>query len=155
MIDNNLTIGRLARETGCKVQTIRYYEQISLMPHPLRTTGNQRRYGAGHVARLAFIRHGRELGFSLDAIREFLSLADQPDRPCEAADLIARAQLEAVESRIARLNSLKVELERMIAQCKGKRIAECRIIEVLANHGECIHENHAKPAQGHPPRPGA
>ena len=85
MVDNDFTIGRLARETGCKVQTIRYYEQIALMPQPLRTAGNQRRYGPGHVARLAFIRHGRELGFPLDAIREFLSLSDDPDRPCEAA----------------------------------------------------------------------
>tara|TARA_R110002096_G_scaffold6096_3_gene27810 strand:+ start:277 stop:717 length:441 start_codon:yes stop_codon:yes gene_type:complete len=146
MADNNFSIGRLARETGCKVQTIRYYEQIALMPQPFRTAGNQRRYGPNHVARLAFIRHGRELGFPLDAIREFLSLSDEPDRPCAAADRIARAQLQTVESRIARLNSLKLELERMIEQCKGGRIAECRIIEVLADHAECLHENHIAPA---------
>ena len=145
MVDNDFTIGRLARETGCKVQTIRYYEQIALMPQPLRTAGNQRRYGPSHVARLAFIRHGRELGFPLDAIRQFLSLADDPDRPCEAADRMARAQLQAVESRIARLNSLKLELERMIEQCKGGRIAECRVIEVLADHAECLHEDHVEP----------
>lgn len=139
------TIGKLARATGCKVQTIRYYEQIALMPPPLRTAGNQRRYGPSHVARLAFIRHGRELGFPLDAIRQFLSLADDPDRSCEAADRMARAQLQAVESRIARLNSLKLELERMIEQCKGGRIAECRVIEVLADHAECLHEDHVEP----------
>ncbi|TCS62951.1 MerR family transcriptional regulator [Varunaivibrio sulfuroxidans] len=144
MLNDDMTIGRLARETGCKAPTIRYYEEIGLMPQPFRTDGNQRRYGSRHLGRLTFIRHGRELGFSLDAIREFLSLADNPEQPCEAADRIARAQLEAVESRIARLNALKVELKRMIAQCKGKRISECRIIEVLADHGECLHEDHAK-----------
>ncbi len=119
MANDDFTIGRLARETSCKVQTIRYYEQIGLMPQPLRTAGNQRRYGPNHMARLAFIRHGRELGFPLDASRESLSLSDEPDRSCEAADRIARGQLQAVESRIARLNSLKLELERMIEQCKG------------------------------------
>jgi DNA-binding transcriptional MerR regulator len=146
MPDQEFTIGRLARETGCKVQTIRYYEQIGLMPLAVRTAGNQRRYGPGHLARLAFIRHGRELGFPLDAIREFLSLSDDPDRSCEAADLMARTQLQAVESRITRLLALKVELERMITQCQGGRIAECRVIEVLADHAECLHEDHVAPA---------
>jgi len=145
MVDNDFTIGRLARETGCKVQTIRYYEQIGVMPQPTRTVGNQRRYGPNHVARLAFIRHGRELGFPLDAIRVFLSLADEPDRSCEAADRMARTQLQAVESRINRLQALKLELERMIEQCQGGRIAECRVIEVLADHAECLHEDHVAP----------
>ena len=145
MMDDDFTIGHLARETGCKIQTIRYYEQIDLMPQPIRTAGNQRRYRPSHLARLAFIRHGRELGFPLDAIREFLSLADDPDRPCEAADRVARAQLKAVESRMARLQALKLELERMIEQCKGGRIAECRVIEVLADHAECLHEDHVEP----------
>ncbi len=146
MSDDDFTIGHLSRETGCKVQTIRYYEQIGLMPQPLRTSGNQRRYGHNHVARLAFIRHGRELGFPLDAIRTFLSLADDPNRSCEAADRIARAQLQTVESRITRLNSLKLELQRMIEQCKGGTIAECRVIEVLADHNECLHEDHVAQA---------
>ncbi|MHA1566576.1 MAG: MerR family transcriptional regulator [Alphaproteobacteria bacterium] len=145
MLDNDFTIGLLARETGCKVQTIRYYEQIGLMPQPIRTAGNQRRYGPSHVARLAFIRHGRELGFPLDAIRVFLNLADDPERSCEAADRIARGQLQAVESRIVRLQALKLELERMIEQCRGGRIAECRVIEVLADHAECLHETHVVP----------
>ncbi len=147
MTDKEFTIGRLARETGCKVQTIRYYEQVGLMPQPSRTAGNQRRYGPSHVARLAFIRHGRELGFPLDAIRVFLSLVDDPDRSCEAADRIASTQLQAVESRITRLMALKDELKRMITQCRGGRIAECRVIEVLADHTECLHEDHVAPAQ--------
>ena len=96
MSEKDLTIGQLASQTGCKVQTIRYYEQIALMPEAARTAGNQRRYYRWHLERLAFIRHSRELGFPLDAIRELLSLADNPERSCEAADRIARRQLEQV-----------------------------------------------------------
>lgn len=143
---DEFTIGRLARDRLQATDDPLLPRDRPDAPAALRTAGNQRRYGPGHVARLAFIRHGRELGFPLDAIRTFLSLADDPDRPCEAADRIARAQLEAVECRIVRINSLKLELERMIEQYKGGPIAECRVIEGLADHTECLHENHIAPA---------
>lgn len=143
---DDLTIGRLAREAGCKVQTIRYYEQIGLMPEPARTEGNQRRYGTRHGQRLAFIRHARELGFPLASVRELLSLSDDQDRSCAAADAIAKDHLAAVERRIARLNALKAELERMIEQCKGGRIADCRVIEVVADrsHAHCLTDHGAE-----------
>lgn len=146
MAEDVYTIGRLARETGCKVQTIRYYEDIGVMPTPSRTAGNQRRYGPRHLERLAFIRHGRQLGFPLDTIRQLLSMADSPEQSCETADRIARSQLREVESRIARLQALKLELERMIGQCQRGRIAECRVIEVLADHAQCLHVDHVEPA---------
>lgn len=129
-----LTIGRVAEAAGCKVQTIRYYEQIGLLPEPLRSEGNQRRYGQSDIDRLRFIRHARELGFPLDAIRALLSLADTPGQSCVAADAIARAQLREVERRISRLQALKGELERMVEQCQGGKIADCRVIEVLGKH---------------------
>ncbi|SMF64087.1 DNA-binding transcriptional regulator, MerR family [Tistlia consotensis] len=140
--DGRLTIGDLSRRTGCKVQTVRYYEQIGLLPEPERSEGNQRLYRQAHLDRLAFVRHGRELGFSLDAIRELLSLADRPSHSCEAADAIARSQLQQVENRIARLTSLKAELERMIEECRGGRVADCRVIEVLADHSQCLADSH-------------
>jgi DNA-binding transcriptional MerR regulator len=118
-------IGELGRRTGCKVQTIRYYEQIGLMPTPDRTKDNQRLYGDTHADRLAFIRHSRELGFPLQAIRDPLELSDDPNRSCEPADFIARSQLRDVETRIAKLTKLKAELERMVAQCGHGRIADC------------------------------
>lgn len=136
-----LTIGDLAMQANCKVQTIRYYEQIGLMPSVRRSAGNQRLYNAGHAARLAFIRHSRALGFPLTAIRELLSLVDQPNQPCETADDIAQRQLAAVEGRLAQLASLKTELERMIVQCQGGRIADCRVIEVLADHHRCLSDH--------------
>ena len=133
-----LPIGTLSRRTGTKVQTIRYYERIGLMRAPERSAGGQRRYRARDLDQLAFIRHARQLGFGLDAIRELLDLADRPERPCAEADEIARRQLVQVERRMERLAALKVELARMIAECDGGRVAECRVIEVLRDHAECL-----------------
>lgn len=138
-----MTIGQVAQAAGCKVQTIRYYEQIGLLPEPPRSQGNQRLYERNQVDRLQFIRHARELGFPLDAIRALLGLADNPDTPCDAADAIASSQLEAVRQRISRLQALQAELERMLAQCQGGKIADCRVIEVLSDHSRCQTADHA------------
>lgn len=132
-----LTIGKLSMQAGVKVPTIRYYEQIGLLPQAERSGGNQRLYSQKALERLAFVRHARDLGFSLDAIRALLSLSDRPEQSCAAADAIARAQLAEVESRLVRLTALKAELKRMVAQCAGGRIADCRVIEVLSDHSLC------------------
>jgi Cu(I)-responsive transcriptional regulator len=141
-----VTIGRAAAEAGCKVQTVRYYEQIGILPEPVRTTGNQRLYCDADLQRLNFIRHAREMGFSLGAIRDLLSLADDPERSCEAADAIAREQLEEVNRRITHLKALKQELQRMIKQCRGGAIADCRVIEALGDHSRCIDQKHSHAA---------
>ena len=138
-----MAIGRLAEASGCKVPTIRYYERIGLMPEPARTTGNQRVYEQRHLDRLVFIRHARDLGFTLDAIRELLRLSAHPEEPCDGADEIARRHLESVRDRIARLRSLETELERMVAHCAGGPVAQCRVIETLADHGKCLSDTHA------------
>ncbi len=127
-----MTIGRLAAATGCKVPTIRYYEQIGLLPPPRRSAGNQRLYQERHLQRLAFVRHARELGFALPAIRELLDLNDRPEQSCAAVDAVAREHLDAVEARIERLQRLRDELRRMIAACAGGRVADCRILETLS-----------------------
>ena len=137
-----VTIGRAAAQAGCKVQTVRYYEQIGILPEPVRTRGNQRLYGETDLQRLTFVRHAREMGFPLSAVRDLLSLADDPECACEAADIIAREQLEQVNRRITHLQALKKELERMIKQCRGGAIADCRVIEVLGDHSKCIDESH-------------
>ena len=133
-----LSIGTLSQKTGTKVQTIRYYEQIGLMNQPGRTAGGQRRYFEKDLDRLAFIRHSRQLGFSLGAIRELLDLADDPAQPCAEANSIARRQLKQVEQRIKRLNALKKELKRMVVECTGESVAECKVLEVLRDHSECL-----------------
>jgi DNA-binding transcriptional MerR regulator len=138
----NISIGELSRRAGVKVPTIRYYEQIGLVPEAERTEGHQRRYGKRHLELLNFIRHSRDLGFSVDQIRQLLNLAGHPDQPCSGADAIARAHLASVRAKIERLRALESELERITDGCDGGSIAECRVIEVLADHGMCLHEDH-------------
>ena len=133
-----LAIGTLSRKTGTKVQTIRYYEQIGLMNEAGRTAGGQRRYFEKDLDRLAFIRHSRQLGFSLESIRELLDLSDNPAQSCTDADSIANRQLKQVEQRIKRLQALKKELNRMVVECAGGSVAECKVLEVLRDHAECL-----------------
>ncbi len=128
----SVTIGALAQATGTRVETIRYYERIGLLPRPPRTAGNYRIYGPGHLARLGFIRRSRDLGFTIEQIRDLLELADRPDQACAEADRIARAHLDAVERKLADLERLAAELRRMTDRCRGGTVAECRIIEALS-----------------------
>ncbi len=130
-------IGELSKRTDTKVQTIRYYEEIGVMPKAVRAANNRRLYNEIHLERLTFIRHSRELGFSLDDIRNLLELSDQPDRPCEEVDAIARGHLKEVERKIAALQVMQAELKRMITNCSGETISDCRIIKVLADHSLC------------------
>ena len=129
-----MLIGEMSRRSGVKVPTIRYYEGIGLLPPPARTEGRQRDYDPTHLDRLAFIRHARSLGFELDAIRELLDLSENPDQPCEAADLIARRHLVEVDSRLAKLEALKAELSRMIEACRHGTVGHCKIIQVLSDN---------------------
>lgn len=128
----HLTIGDLAKATSTKVETIRYYEQIGLLPEPARTTSNYRAYDEEHLNRLSFVRRARDLGFSLDQIRDLLGLADQTDRSCEAVDAIARQHLREVERKIIDLTALRDELAEIIERCNHGTVAECRIIGALA-----------------------
>lgn len=135
-------IGEAARQSGVKVPTIRYYEQIGLLPAPPRSEGNRRSYEAADLRRLGFIRHARELGFEIEAIRALLTLQDDPSQPCATADMIAKARLVDVEQRIRSLTALKSELEVMIEGCSHGQVAECQVIEVLADRGKCTSHGH-------------
>jgi Cu(I)-responsive transcriptional regulator len=129
-----MRIGDLAEATGTKVVTIRYYEKIGLLPAPRRTAGNYRAYDGEHLQRLRFIRRCRELGFTLDHIRDLLSLASRDDQDCSEVDRITAEHLAAVERKIADLARLAEELRRISSCCQGGRsIAECRIIEAITN----------------------
>jgi DNA-binding transcriptional MerR regulator len=126
------TIGRLGRATGCNIETIRYYERIGLLPRPARSVAGYRLYGPDHERRLVFVRKARALGFPLDTIRDLLRLADDPERPCAEVDRLVAARLAEVERKLADLARLKSELESLAHQCRGGRIAECRIVEALS-----------------------
>lgn len=134
-MENILGIGALAKATGTKVETIRWYERVGLLPAPARTSGNYRSYGQPHLGRLSFIRRARDLGFPLDRIRTLLDLAEDRDRSCEAVDGIARAHLEEVDRKIADLQALRRELDSLVRQCRHGTVSECGIIEALAPAG--------------------
>ena len=129
-----MKIGELATATSTKVETVRYYEKIGLLSPPARSASNYRSYGNEHLARLSFIRRARYLGFTLEAVRELLTLSDDNDQSCEAVDLIATAHLAEVERKIADLSALQSELTRVLGSCRHGTIADCKIIESLAPH---------------------
>ena len=128
-----ITIGDLAKRTGTKVVTVRYYEQIGLLPVPSRTAGNYRTYSNEHLRRLRFIRRCRHLGFTLDQIRDLLRLSSQKDEECGEVDRITAQHLIEVEQKISDLKRLAKELRRLNKSCQGNgMIADCRIIEALS-----------------------
>jgi DNA-binding transcriptional MerR regulator len=138
---SGLSIGQLAKAADVKIPTIRFYEQIGLLPAPDRTQSDRRTYEQPAVRRLAFVRHARQLGFGIDAIRTLLDLADHPETDCGDANALADEQLAAVEAKIARLDTLRIELKRMVAANCSRPAAECRVIEALGDHGQCAQDH--------------
>ncbi len=126
-----MKIGELATAASTKVETVRYYETIGLMPPPSRTHANYRTYSLAHLARLSFIRRARDLGFTLEAVRELLTLSDDTCQACEAVDAIAHTHLTEIKRKIADLSALRVELDRVIGSCRHGTVADCKIIETL------------------------
>jgi DNA-binding transcriptional MerR regulator len=126
------SIGALAEATATKVETVRYYERIGLLPEPGRTAGNYRAYSDDHLARLSFVRRARDLGFTLDQVRALLGLADRKDQDCYAVDAMARDHLADIDRKIADLKALRRELNDLLGQCQRRKIADCRIIGALS-----------------------
>ncbi|MBD9485323.1 MerR family DNA-binding protein [Pseudomonas sp. PDM14] len=131
-----LTIGALSRDSGVNLETIRFYERSGLLPAPARSASGYRHYEEVDVRRLRFIRRGRELGFSLDEIRNLLDLAAHPQSPCDAADRMAREHLDAIETRIRDLLSMQAEL-RKLADCHSGHAEHCRLLEALDSRECC------------------
>ena len=132
------SIGALSKRTGVKVPTIRYYEDMGLMPAAERTAGNQRRYTHAALDRLGFIKHARDLGFRIEAIKDLIALHNHPDHSCQAANAIASAQLDDVRAKIARLQRLEHELSRIATQCTGNgKIENCYVLTALSDHNLC------------------
>lgn len=129
-----LTIGSMARQTGVKVPTIRYYEQMGLISEPERSGGNQRRYRTIDRDRLTFVRHARDLGFTIEAIRELLALSAHPESPCLGAHEIAARQLQQVKEKMLKLKQLGDELERMSDACHVEQIKDCSLLQTLLHN---------------------
>ena len=129
-----ITIGRLSKRTDCNIETIRYYERIGILPEPPRTSGGHRIYEAEHLKRLIFIRRGRELGFTLEEIRELLGLVDGGDYTCEEVKGITIIHLDDVQQKIKDLRRLERTLKEMVSQCEGGVVPDCPIIDALFQH---------------------
>ena len=137
------SIGEMSKRTEVKVPTIRYYEEVGLLPAAERTEGNQRRYNEAGLERLSFIKHARELGFSIEAISALIELQNHPDQSCQAASDIAGAQLADVRQKIKKLRSLEKELKRISEGCNGTGTsAECYVLASLADHSLCGTNKH-------------
>jgi MerR family mercuric resistance operon transcriptional regulator len=124
----------LARRTGSNLETVRYYENIGLLPKPPRTTSGYRSYDTAHERRLRFILRARELGFALDEIRQLLRLVDARGEPCAEARDIAALHLADVRAKIADLRRMERVLKDVVAQCGDGTLAECPLIETLFRH---------------------
>jgi len=142
-----MNIGAVARMTGTKVDTVRYYERIGLLPAPARTGGNQRVYDREHLRRLAFVRGARRLGFTLDEVRELIALGGEADRPCADIHAVATRHLLAVDEKIDHLRRLREELAQLMEQCEGGVVERCGLLEALPQ--ATVAE--AAPDQGQPP----
>jgi len=128
----DFSIGRLSAETGVNIETIRYYERIAIMPAPPRTRGGQRVYGDDHLKRLTFIRRSRELGFSLDEIRALLGLAGGHALTCAEVSDMAQAHIAGIRHKVKDLKRLERVLTDLAAQCHGRRVPECPILDALS-----------------------
>lgn len=127
------SIGEIARWVGYAVQTVRYYEQMGLLPKPWRTgRGQRRRYDDDSLKRLHFIRHARELGFSLDEIRSLLDLSDTPPPSGASVDTAtAAAHVAAIDAKIDSLNALREELNRLIQNSAEQTESDSRILDLF------------------------
>jgi DNA-binding transcriptional MerR regulator len=136
-VGSSLSIGFVARQTGCTVPTIRYYEELGLLPAVARSDSGHRNYGADAVRRLAFIRRCRDFGFSIEQVRKFIGLLDQPDRPCVEARDIASKQLVKVRDKLAELRALEASLSAFVASCNaacaGGAAVGCTILEDITH----------------------
>ena len=133
MSDNSaLTISQLARDAGVNVETIRYYERIGLLRQPRKPARGWRRYDEGARRRLRFVRRAQRLGFTLDEIKQLLSLRESASsRTCDRVSRKAKAKLEEIEARIRDLQAMREVLERLAAACPKEGARACPILDAL------------------------
>ncbi len=127
----DFSIGALSRESSVNIETIRYYEKIGVMPKPARSMSGYRLYTADHLKRLTFIRRGRELGFSLDELRDLLHLVDGHDYTCAEVRALTLDHVASIRQRIADLRRLERVMTSVASQCSARRVPDCPIIDVL------------------------
>lgn len=126
-----LGIGALSKQTGCNIETIRYYEKIHLLNVPARTEGGHRMFDHAQVKRLTFILRCRQLGFSIGEIRNLLGLVDGDAASCAEVKSVTELHLGDVRQKIHDLKNLEGVLTQMVSECTGTEVPECPIIDTL------------------------
>lgn len=126
-----MRIGELAQQTGCQVETIRYYEREGILPKPQRGQNNYRLYGEPHQRRLQFVRRCRDLGFSLEEVRTLLDMINGGTQSCADVEALGRSHLEAVREKIADLRKMEARLSELVSRCHGGRTPDCSFVEEL------------------------
>ncbi len=128
-----MNIGEAAKASGVSAKMIRHYESVGLFPEASRTNAGYRQYTGNDVATLRFIRHSRDLGFSLDQIRELLGLWHDRRRPSRQVKALAQAHLQELDQKLQELHAMKATLEHLVQCCHGDDRPECPILEILAD----------------------
>lgn len=135
----SLTIGQVAKRAGVGVETVRFYEREGLVAEPARRPSGYRQYPVEVVRRILFIRHAKELGFTLKEISELLSLRVDPKSTCADVRRRARDKIQDIEAKITSLEQMKSALERLANKCRGKGpTTECPILEELNRYSESV-----------------
>jgi Cu(I)-responsive transcriptional regulator len=127
-----MNIGEAAAASGVSAKMIRHYEGLGLLPAAQRTESGYRQYGPNDVHTLRFIRHSRDLGFSLAEIAELVSLWQDRRRPSRQVKALAQAHIKDLERKAAELLAMKSALEHLVHCCHGDARPECPILEGLA-----------------------
>jgi MerR family mercuric resistance operon transcriptional regulator len=131
--EKGLHRAQLAKQTGCNLETIRYYEKIGMMPDPPRTAAGYRIYDKGHVSRLRFILRARELGFSIKEVRGLLDLVDRGTQTCAEIQQRTEAHLVEVRAKIRDLKRVEAVLAETAAKCSGEVVPDCPVLDALAS----------------------
>lgn len=132
-----MRIGEVARAAGLGIDAVRFYEREGLIEEPPRQASGYRAYPGSVVSRLSFIRHAKELGFTLKEIRELLSLRVDRKANCSAVEERAQAKLTDIEQRIRSLQRMRRTLRKLVEACDGQKpTSECPILESLARSGK-------------------
>ena len=129
----HVTRGVLAQQSAVNSETIRYYEKIGLMPHPMRSEGGHRLYDDNHLKRLVFIRRCRELGFSLAEIKNLPGLVDTGEYSCEEVKLRTETHLNDVQQKVRDLKKMEGMLKDLVSECRNGKLSSCPIVEALYN----------------------
>lgn len=132
-MDATMNIGEAAKASGVSAKMIRHYEGVGLFPEAARTDSGYRQYSGKEVSTLRFIRQSRDLGFSIEQIRELLALWQNRKRPSRQVKALAQAHIEELGEKLKELLAMKATLEHLVHCCHGDDRPDCPIIETLAD----------------------